>query len=257
MRVLHVSPHPDDEVLGAGATLTALGDAGHEVTNLAVSLGRRAERRERGEELAAACAELGLALEVLDPPLAISSGEGDDLAAAESRLAAELAVIAPGYDLLVAPTPHDAHPGHEVVGRAVVGALRGLPEPPRLWLWALWSTLPKPTTFARFGEERLELLERALLSHRSQVDRNDFVGLLRARAAAAAVQGPELVGGFASHGSGGYAELTSELVRAGDRWLLGSPRTLDPAEPLPPPGAADATRWIESPSALQLLRGGK
>ena len=38
--VLAVSPHPDDELLGAGATLMALRDAGWRVINLAASLGR-------------------------------------------------------------------------------------------------------------------------------------------------------------------------------------------------------------------------
>jgi len=44
VRALHLAPHPDDEILGAGATLLALEGAGHEVINLAVSLGRRDER---------------------------------------------------------------------------------------------------------------------------------------------------------------------------------------------------------------------
>ena len=49
MRVLHISPHPDDELMGAPATLMALRDAGHEVTNLALTLGREADHgREHG-----------------------------------------------------------------------------------------------------------------------------------------------------------------------------------------------------------------
>ena len=47
MRVLQISPHPDDELLGAPATLIALAQAGHEVVNLAVSLGRDQDRPRR------------------------------------------------------------------------------------------------------------------------------------------------------------------------------------------------------------------
>jgi LmbE family N-acetylglucosaminyl deacetylase len=40
LTVLHLAPHPDDEVLGAGATLLGLREAGHRVINLACSRGR-------------------------------------------------------------------------------------------------------------------------------------------------------------------------------------------------------------------------
>ena len=47
LTVLHLSPHPDDEVLGAGATLLGLRDAGHRVINLACSLGRPEQQERR------------------------------------------------------------------------------------------------------------------------------------------------------------------------------------------------------------------
>ena len=52
--ILHVAPHPDDESIGAVATLLALRHAKHEVINLACSLGRLEPERRR-LELETAC----------------------------------------------------------------------------------------------------------------------------------------------------------------------------------------------------------
>jgi LmbE family N-acetylglucosaminyl deacetylase len=255
MRVLHLAPHPDDEILGAGATLLALLEAGHEVTNLAVSLGRRGDRERRRREVERACGQLGLPLEILEPPLDMSSGEGDDLATARTRLDASLCGRISSYDLVVAPSPHDQHPGHELVGRAAAQAVaQQVPDPPRLWLWSLWSPLALPTTIAGFDEPVLGQLDGALRAHRSQLQRNGYDRLLRAKAIADAVLGPERVLGFAgSRLAPPYAELTCELVRTGEEWLLGASRELDPAHPFPAPTSVDASDWIAAPSARALL----
>ena len=70
--VLHLSPHPDDEILGAGATLMGLRAHGHRVINLACSLGRPDQQERRRAEVTEACARAGFELIVHEPPLAIS-----------------------------------------------------------------------------------------------------------------------------------------------------------------------------------------
>jgi hypothetical protein len=49
MRVLHLAPHPDDEILGAGTTPLALIGAGHEPVGRAAvrAIGERAVDRPR------------------------------------------------------------------------------------------------------------------------------------------------------------------------------------------------------------------
>ena len=242
MRALHLAPHPDDEVLGAGATLLALRGAGHEVTNLAVSLGRRNERERRRAELEAACERLGIGLQALDPPLEMSVGEGDDLAAAEQRLASELSDAVAGVDLLIAPSLDDAHPAHALVARAALTAMGpNSRRTPRLWLWSVWSTLRHPTAMTVFDDTTMEKLEQALSEHRSQIERSQYPRLLRGRAMAAAVLGPELLFGSGSAGlDSPYAELLCEVACVEGRWRFGTPRKLEPAQPLALPGTDEA-----------------
>jgi LmbE family N-acetylglucosaminyl deacetylase len=240
--VLHISPHPDDEVIGAGATLLALRDTGHHIINLAVTLGSdERERPRRLHEVQTACARAGFELVVHDP--------GRDLAAAVQALIAER-----GADLVVAPSPHDGHPGHEAVGRAArdaVAAGRGADPPPRLWLWGLWADLPRPTLYHAFDEVLMRQATYVLEAHAGELERNDYRGLLRARATANRVLGAERVFGWGAPGRDQpFAELLTEAVLGEDDWWTTTPRALDLARPFPDPPepAAAIGWWLREPS---------
>jgi LmbE family N-acetylglucosaminyl deacetylase len=215
---LHLAPHPDDEVLGAGATLLGLRARGHRVINLACSLGRPDQRERRRAEVAEACGRAGFELLVHDPPLALSAG--DDLHGASRALAATVARVIEreGVQLIVAPDRDDAHHAHRAV--AAVAETAGVP----FWTWGLWRDLARPTIFSGFGEERLAQLQHALAAHSGELERNDFPELLRARAIAARVLGAERVFGF---GAPRRPEPYAELLADG-----GPPRVLDLDNPL-------------------------
>jgi LmbE family N-acetylglucosaminyl deacetylase len=252
MRVLHLSPHPDDELLGSPAALMSLAAAGHEITNLAVSLGRPDERARREQELREACARAGFSLVLCSPVHEI--GLHDDRSAAQARLTSEVVTLAAqgGFELLIAPSPHDGHHGHEVVGRSAVAAAEATSLP--LWMWSLWSTLAAPTLLHTFTEPMLDRILVALDAHASQLERNDFRETLRARTRLIAGLGPERVFGFGGHGiDASFAEELCEAVPVSEApktraMLLGSPRRLDPAAPLAPPTDMDIRAWLRSPS---------
>lgn len=255
--VLHLAPHPDDEVLGAGATLMALRDAGHRVVNLAVSLGRAEERERREQEVMEASARTGFELVIHDPPLAISAD--DDLDAAQAALTRSLgellAATEPG--IVVGPSPHDGHHGHELVGRAARDALRALgDEAPRWWMWGLWDDLPLPTLVSLFGSDRLDAVIYALEAHAGEIARNDFADLARSRAIVSRVLGAEKAFGYGAEGfDQPNAELLTEALAVGGRWHAAAPRLLDP---LDAPGAAEPTQpidwWLDAESFADRMR---
>jgi LmbE family N-acetylglucosaminyl deacetylase len=227
LTVLHLAPHPDDEAIGAGATLLALQAAGHRVINLAVTLGRPEQAARRLGEVERACERASFELVV--------HSARHDLTAAVVTLIDELCV-----DLVVAPSPHDGHHEHERVGRAARDAIDARREatPPRLWLWGLWADLPWPTLYHGFDEPLMQRTIHVLEAHEGELERNDYRALVRARATANRVLGAERVFGW---GAGArpqpYAELLTEIVLDGSEWRTAGARELVASDPL---GAAAA-----------------
>jgi len=212
--VLHLSPHPDDEAIGAPATLMALRDEGWRVVNLACGLGAPAQHQRREAELREACRRAGFELLLPDPLPRIERGRDRAPARAELAVAIDAALAEIGPDVVVAPSPQDVHPTHELVGAVAGEALAAAgDEAPRLWHWSLWGPPPRPTFATGFGQERLEEILFALAAHRGELERVDYARLVRARAEAAACLAPELLGGFGSAAAADdapYAELLAE-----------------------------------------------
>jgi LmbE family N-acetylglucosaminyl deacetylase len=253
--VLSIAPHPDDEILGAGAALMILRDAGFRVVNLACSLGRAADRERRRKELIEACriARFELVIAGRAPP----GQAGRVRAPAQTELPQTIAaaMTQSGAQLLVGPSPHDGHPSHEAVGRAICDAVETRGQPCQVMFWALWGELTLPNLFVPFDSGRLEELQRALAAHAGELARNRFDRLLEARAAANAVLGPERVFSFGSHGgSDRYAELlTAVSWSPSEGWQLTAPRRLDPAQALVPGRGPQVGWWLHAPSARARL----
>jgi LmbE family N-acetylglucosaminyl deacetylase len=227
--VLHVAPHPDDEAIGAVATVLGLRDAGWRVVVLAGSPSRVADRERRRGELDEACRRAGFEL-------------------ADGGLE-RVADLARGAGLIVSPSPHDRHPRHEEAGRAARDAVRG-GAVARWWMWSLWGELPLPTLFSGFDDAMLARARHVLAAHAGELARNDYGRLLGARAAAAAILGAERVFGWGSPGRpDAYAELLTEVRPAGGALLAGPPRVLDRADPVPNlDGGEPLDWWLDAPS---------
>ena len=255
--LLHLSPHPDDELAGMPAALMALRDAGWRIVNLACGLGRPEQHEIRRAELEEACRRAGFELLPCDPPLALSAG--DDLAAAEATLVELLARLLPELSpaLVCAPSPHDGHHAHELVGRAARRALETYAgPPPPLWLWGVWADLPFPTVIVPFDRARLAEIEHALAAHASELARLPIDRLIEARALLAAGVGEERVrgSGVASDPAVELAELICEVVLTPAGWQLGTPRRLHAEAPLAPPSERPCGWWLESESVHARLR---
>jgi LmbE family N-acetylglucosaminyl deacetylase len=255
--LLHLSPHPDDEVVGAPAALMALRDAGWRIVNVACGLGRPAQHQRRRAEVEEACRRAGFELRSCDPPLPMSAG--DDLAAAEDALVEFLARLLEDLDpaLVCAPSPHDGHHAHELVGRAARRALEiGGGRTPPLWLWGVWADLPFPTLIAPFERARLAEIQHALAAHESELARLPLDRLVEARAVLNAGVGEERVhgSGIAGDLSVELAELLCEVVLTPAGWQLGTPRRLDAEAPLASPSARPIGWWLAAESLHDRLR---
>lgn len=257
MRVLHVSPHPDDELVGAPATLMSLRDAGHEVVNLALSLGRPDDHDRRRAEVEEACRRAGFALVVTEPPIAMSAT--DDRTAAEERARWQIGMALDGADppdLVMGPSTHDVHHAHELAGRAIRDVLASRDDGPPWWMWAIWGDLPFPTTVTTFDDARAQEIDGALSAHEGEMARADHRVHVDARGRLTAITAAEKVFGFGAPAlAADRAEVVTEVVHRGGQWLLGSPRALDATRPLSRPTSRIITRWVDSPSARDLGGG--
>jgi LmbE family N-acetylglucosaminyl deacetylase len=253
LTLLHLAPHPDDEATAAPGIMLQLRAGGHRIVNLACGLGRPEDRERREAEVRESCRRSGFELIVPEDPGEL--GQADDLAAAPAELEVLIGTVVrqEGVDILFSPSPHDRHPGHEAVGRAALEALAPLEDAaPAWWMWGLWADLPFPTLIAYFGHERLRQILHALDAHGGELRRNDYRGLVEARARANAVLGPERLFGFgALGGRGELAELATEVVFKNGDWRLGKARELDPGEPLVEPTARSISAWLTEPSLTQ------
>src|SRR5687767_8639150 len=126
--LLHLAPHPDDEVMGSPAIMLELQASGHRIINLACSLGRPEDQERRKAEARESSSRTGF--ELIIPSRRTAIGSGDDLDAAQAELATLIVELVreEAVDIVFSPSPHDRHPGHEVVGRAALDALSPLED---------------------------------------------------------------------------------------------------------------------------------
>jgi LmbE family N-acetylglucosaminyl deacetylase len=256
LTVLHVAPHPDDELIGAPAALMAMQDKGHRIVNLAMSLGRPRDWKRRRDELTEASRRARFDVRIPNDLPRISADDDLDVAQqdVERILSRYLDALEPA--LVVSPSPHDRHHGHEVVARGIRAELARRTSPPTWWMWALWGTLPFPTLAVTFDKDRLEQIRGALGAYTGELSRNDYRRLVASRAEAQAVLGAELVFGFGAPGLDAcYAELLTEVRRVDGSWLFGEARCLDPERPLAGATTWPADAWVNAPSAAQLVLG--
>lgn len=170
-RWLVLAPHPDDEVLGGGATLAAAVAHGCEVRVVCVtSGGAQGEAQEREREAEDAARELGLEAPELwrlaDRGLGASGGE------LRRRLDEVLTRVAP--DTVLTPSPVELHPDHRAVAwqlqcvvrhRMLWGCRRRSPG----WVAAYEVSVPILPNLLVAAGATWDSKRRALACYRSQL----------------------------------------------------------------------------------------
>jgi LmbE family N-acetylglucosaminyl deacetylase len=253
--IVHVAPHPDDEALGCPGALLHLVDRGWNVVSVLVSLGFPDQWERRRAEFEEASRRARFVPVILDPPCALSLS--DDLARATERVAMELPRILDehGAAVVVSPSPHDVHHGHETVARGVQRALATLPSSIRWWMWGIWGDLPAPNMFFPFGQPALARMVHILEAYAGEIERNDYRRLLSGRATTNAVLGSERVFGFGAAAASPrpFAEVLTEVRRIDGKWMASIAHELDDGPLSDDQFTLDLTAWVESPSVHQLV----
>ena len=179
---LRCAPHPDDEVLGAGATLLRLRRGGWHVVDVVASLGRLNEHSLRRRETVEAATRAGFELVVPQPPLSMS--HGDDRVAAEAQLRALLvephrcASTDVGDLALTAGRPF----GHELVVQAVRDGIVDATESMTWWMGTVGGSSVSGGLLA-FSTSVLSTRPWPTSSMRTRVNltRNDYRTVPRSR----------------------------------------------------------------------------
>ena len=188
MKVLVVSPHPDDEALGCGGALVEHAKAGQEIRSIYLTSGEAGGhgadpstvRASREAEAHDAARLLGIS--TLDFWRLPDGGlRSSDVLA--RRLRELLIDWAP--ESVYVPHGAEEHCDHRAASRLVRRAVRGLPPPrPAVWLFEVWTPLVRLDRIVDISEV-IEAKLAAIRAYRSQctILRFDeaFAGLARFR----------------------------------------------------------------------------
>lgn len=227
-----MSPHPDDESIGAPCTLLGLQESGWDIVNLVCSLGRQPDWDRRRAE--ADCAATRAGFRNVYPPEPIRMSSGDNQRAARQAVSAliEKQFDDLPIDLVVGPHPEDRHHAHVTVAHAIEDSLTRIGRPIRWWMWGIWRELPEPTMFVPCTERHLRRSASMVAAYRGENDRNRYNRIHWTRRKVNAVMGAEQVFGFGSPNIGvEYAELLTERIYEDGKWRNGAPRLLSLATP--------------------------
>ncbi len=180
-RVLHLAPHPDDDIIGCGGTLCLHAQAGDPV-HVVVAFNGEAGDPEgrygstnyaelRRQETRAGGVHLGLSdYEFWDFPEGHSPGE-EELIGATHKLAACVQEFRP--DIVYAPWIGEYHLDHYTLARVARMALYALDFQGAAWGWEVWTPLI-PTHIVDITEVYDQKV-LALQEHKTQLKYQDLV----------------------------------------------------------------------------------
>lgn len=194
------SPHPDDECIIGALPLRLRQEADWRVTNVAVTLGSKLERREpRWRELEAACEVLGFdnirpaeqGLAQVRPETEIESPQ---LWLAHVRCIAELLEeFKP--QLVLCPHAGDGNPTHLGVHKLLGQALAAAGSSCVMAETEFWATMAEPNWMVQTSVADTARLVEALACHHGEIARNPYHLRLPAWLADSVRRGGELIAG--------------------------------------------------------------
>lgn len=201
-KALIFAPHPDDECIFGALPLRLAREAGLGVTDIAVTLGSKRERRAgRLQELRNACAFLGWSVEcAADGGLEKISPKGRAEDAANWKRAVEVirgCLDRHRPDVVFLPHAGDWNGTHIGVHHLVTEALAAMPAPFSCVVveTEFWAAMDTPNLMVESGAPDVATLVAATSFHVGEVERNPYHVTLPAWMQDNVRRGGELVGG--------------------------------------------------------------
>lgn len=201
-KALFFSPHPDDECISGGIALRLLREAQMNVINVAVTQGRKNERKaERLQELKGACNYIGFGL-VTTGPSGLEGIHPRTRTQDPAHWSANVRVIVEILQkhcppVIMFPHEHDWNSTHIGTYFLVIDALKQMPADfePFLVETEFWGQMNDPNLMVEIGAQELTDMICALTFHVGEVQRNPYHLLLPAWMLDNVRRGAELVGG--------------------------------------------------------------
>jgi len=196
------SPHPDDECIIGALPLRLAREAGMAVTNIAVTLGSKKERRDgRWSELQDACKFLGWPVQSAAPngmEKISPKGRAEDPGnwrKAVGTIRGILEQHQPG--VIIFPHEGDWNPSHVGTHHLVMEALAGMPVSYSCVIveTEFWAAMATPNVILECGADDVAELVAATSFHVGEVRRNPYHLTLPAWMQDNVRRGGELVGG--------------------------------------------------------------
>lgn len=224
-KVLIFSPHPDDEVIIGGIALRLLQESGHQITNVAVTLGSNPDRQlGRLEELKACCHAIGFKLITTTPRglekiRPATRTEYPELWQQSVEITANI-LKDHSPDLILFPHDQDWNSTHEGVHLLLHDALqKQSPDFSCITIETeFWGAMDDPNLMVEITPEQLADLITALTHHVGEVQRNPYHLTLPAWMMDNVRRGAELVGGQ----GGASPDLTFATLYRARRWTHSS-----------------------------------
>lgn len=174
MKVLVVSPHPDDEAIGVGGTIRNHVNAGDTVDVVFLTSGERGcpgiapeqagPMREREAEVASVILGSKVLEFVHQPDGEVRISDG---------LRNGIAELIHHYDLVYVTHEKESHTDHRMAGILVRQAAQQLDSPPEILVYEVWTPLQRVDRVSDISPV-IENKTKAIAAHSSQISRQAF-----------------------------------------------------------------------------------
>jgi len=220
-KALIFSPHPDDECITGALSLRLLREANWKITNVAVTLGGKAERKAaRLRELKNACNHLGFDLIVagLDKINLETRRKNRAQWKSDVQTIAKILTSQKPRTIFL-PHENDGHAAHIGTHFLVLDALKKLPRGFECFVveTEFWGQMVNPNLLVESGVEDVGYLVAALACHVGEVKRSPYHARLPAWMMDNVRRGVEIVGG---HG-GASPDFTFGTIYRLQKWRGG------------------------------------